>query len=187
MHRLPVPGESPSADFIAGAAAGAAGGLVAAWAMERFQVLFSRARGDDADAAQRATGREIEWTARTQDQLSGETGPATVRTAEALAGTPLEPRERAVAGPLFHYAFGAGVGAVYGALAERQPDVVRGFGIPFGLAVWAAADEAGVPALGLTRSPAERPASAHVYSFLSHVVYGAATEAVRRLLRGTPR
>jgi hypothetical protein len=55
--------------------------------------------------------------------------------------------------------------------------------VPFGLAVWAVADEGIVPAPGLSRSPRECSTGLHADSFTSHVVYGATTEFVRGLLR----
>lgn len=179
--RLSVSASPSASSLVRGAAIGALAGVAGAFAMERCQIAFSRLSGDGADAAQRATGRADEWSARTQDQLSG-TPPATVRAAEAILG-PLDAEGRRAAGPLFHYAFGAGAGAVYGMLAEQHAEVTRGLGVPFGLAVWGAADEVGAPALGLSRAAAERPPRAHMYSLLAHIVYGATTESVRRALR----
>jgi hypothetical protein len=174
-----------------GFVAGAVGGLVAAWAMERFQARFSQATGDALDAAQRRSGHAPAWSGRSQDQVSGEPRPATVRTADAAAvatvGRRLEPSEQDAAGPLMHYGFGTAVGAVYGALAETRPELTRLGGVPFGLGVWASADEMAVPAAGLSAAPWERPLRAHTYSMLSHAVYGLTTEAVRKLVRARLR
>ena len=123
--------------------------------------------------------------------MSGESRPATVRTADAAAvatvGRRLEASEQDAAGPLMHYGFGTAVGAVYGALAETRPEITRLGGIPFGLGVWASADEIGVPAAGLSKSPWDRPLRAHTYSMLSHAVYGFTTEAVRKAVRARLR
>jgi hypothetical protein len=174
-----------------GVVAGALGGFVGAWAMEQFQVRFSRATGDAADAAQRRSGHAAAWSGRSQDQVSDEVRPATVRTADAAAlatrGRPLKPFEQDAAGPLMHYGFGTAVGAVYGALAETRPELTRLAGVPFGLGVWASADEVGVPAAGLSSAPWERPLRAHTYSMLSHAVYGLTTEAVRKMVRARLR
>ena len=83
-----------------------------------------------------------------------------------------------------HYTFSATTGMVYGALAELTPAATIGFGLPFGAAVWAIADEAMVPLFGLSKPPTEYPLSKHLYSLASHLVYGATTEATRRLVRG---
>jgi uncharacterized membrane protein YagU involved in acid resistance len=170
-----------------GVIAGALGGLVASWAMEQFQSRFSQATDDGADEVQRRSGHEARWSARSQDQLSGQPEPATAAAGNAAAitavGRPLTVGEENAVGPFMHYAFGAVVGALYGAIAESRPGVTRLAGIPFGMGVWATADEVGVPAAGLSSSPWERPLRAHTYSVMSHAVYGLTTEAVRRLVR----
>jgi putative membrane protein len=172
-----------------GVLAGAVGGFAAAWAMEQFQARLSEATGDGVEQAQQVSGRPSAWDGRSQDQLSGALEPATVATADAgtalVLGRPLDADEWSTAGPLMHYAFGVTVGAVYGALAETRPEVTRLGGLPFGLTVWSAADELGVPLLGLAPPPQDRPLRAHAYSFLSHVVYGVTTEVVRYTFRGS--
>lgn len=166
-----------------GAVAGAIGGLAGSWTMEQAQALTSRASDDGLDRAQHATGRPAEWSARTQDQLSGDE-PATVQAAEAILQRPLDAAEREVAGPVLHYLFGLGVGALYGMLAETRRQTTRGFGTGYGMAVWATADQFGVSALGLASPPSDRPRRAEAYSTISHLVFGATLEAVRRTVRG---
>jgi putative membrane protein len=56
-------------------------------------------------------------------------------------------------------------------------------GLPFGAAVWVIADEAVVPALGLSKSGKDYPLSTHVYAIASHLVFGLTTELVRRNVR----
>lgn len=122
---------------------------------------------------------------------AGEGEDATVKTAGALArrvtGDPLPEDSKPLAGQLVHYAFGGGVGAFYGGVAEIVPRVTRGFGVPFGLAVWLGAHVITVPALGLAEFPARRPLTAEAPELGLHVVYGAVAELVRRLLRGGVR
>ena len=170
-----------------GLVSGAVAGLVASWAMEQVQARVSQAADDGADLAQRASGHASTWSARTQDQVSGQARPATVKAADAaiepLAHRPLSPDEQDVAGPVMHYVFGASVGAVYGVLAERRPDVTRLGGIPFGLSVWATADQAGISALGLAPPPWLRPPRAQQYALVSHVTFGLTAELVRRAVR----
>jgi putative membrane protein len=91
--------------------------------------------------------------------------------------------EKEKAGAATHYAMGVGSGAIYGAVAEVMPLATVAEGLPFGAAVWVIADEGVVPALGLSRSPTEYPASIHAYSLASHLVYGLTTELVRRAIR----
>jgi len=149
-----------------GVAAGALGGLVASYAMNQFQAVTKKLSADGQGEAEKNGGED-----------------ATVKTAEAITGAlghPLSKEEKKVAGPLVHYAFGTAMGAVYGALAELSPRVARGAGVPFGTAVWLGADEVAVPALGLSKKPAESPPSVHAYALASHLVYGLATDLVRR-------
>ena len=83
-----------------------------------------------------------------------------------------------------HYAFGGGMAALYGAAAEIAPRVTRDAGLPFGLTVWLGAHTIAVPALGLAPTITRSPARMEVVEFAAHLVYGAVTEVLRRLLRG---
>src|SRR5687768_7794340 len=60
---------------------------------------------------------------------------------------------RQKAAPLMHYAMGAISGAAYGRSAERTGLPAFGAGLPFGAAVWIAADEVAMPLLGLSKLP----------------------------------
>jgi putative membrane protein len=161
-----------------GLAAGVAGGLVASWVMEEFQALWGKV-AESLEASGGGGGSK---------GGGGEQEPATVKAAEAVSenvfGHELTEGEKDVAGPAVHYAMGAGSAAVYGVLAEFAPEVTAGAGLPFGAAVWLLADEAAVPALGLSKGPTEYPLSKHAYSLASHFVYGLTTEFVRRGVRG---
>jgi len=84
---------------------------------------------------------------------------------------------------LVHYGFGAVVGALYGAAAESVPMVRRGFGLPFGAAVWLGAHVIAVPPLGLAEPPVRQPMGKEAEELGLHFVYGSVTELVRRLLR----
>ena len=176
-------------DVMKGLAAGVAGGLVAAWAMNQFQAWWSRA----------ATGTERSHGAQSLQQGAppGSVAPgrpaederldATERVASALsegvAGRELSEGEKEAGGALVHYAFGAATGAAYGAAAEFAPAVTAGAGAPFGALVWLAADEGVVPALGLSKPPTEYPLWIHAYALASHAVYGLTAEVVRRAVR----
>jgi putative membrane protein len=111
---------------------------------------------------------------------------ATVKVASAilrLGGRTLAENEKPTAGTIVHYAFGASVGAIYGALAELAPRITAGIGLPFGLAVWLGAHVITVPALGLAEPPTRRPVGKEAEELGLHLVYGLTTEIVRRLLR----
>ena len=111
---------------------------------------------------------------------------STVKVASAvtsLVGHRLTDDQKARAGSAVHYVFGASVGAVYGAVAEVVPRVTAALGLPFGIAVWLGAHVIAVPALGLAEPPTRRPVAKEGEEFALHLVYGAATEVARRLLR----
>jgi putative membrane protein len=154
-----------------GVAAGVAGGLVASYVMNQFQAVTKKLSAGEGNGGGQGEAAKNE----------GE--DATVKTAEAITGAfghPISQDEKKVAGPVVHYAFGATMGAVYGALAELSPTVAKGAGVPFGTAVWLGADEIAVPALHLSKKPAESPPSVHASALASHVVYGLTTDLVRR-------
>lgn len=168
-----------------GALAGAVGGLAGAWAMVQFNHAIGGGgfRAGDAHAHRRVNARPNDTDATFPDE------PASMQLASAIArpiiGRPLNEREKDVGGPIMHYLFGACMGAMYGAAAETEPSTTAAAGIPFGAAVWLAADEIGVPLAGFSSDPQDYPASRHAAAFASHVVFGLTVEAVRRVLRGT--
>lgn len=175
-----------------GLAAGVVGGLVASWTMNQFQALWSKlAEGEERSHGaqsmqqghpQQGIGRELQ--AEGKDEAEDD---AAERLANAISvgisDRELTKSEKDVAGTVLHYAMGATSGALYGALAEALPGVTAGAGLPFGAAVWVIADEGIVPAVGLSKSPAEYPLSIHAYAFTSHLVFGLTTELVRRAMR----
>ena len=143
-----------------GALAGLAGGLAGSIALTQFQNL---------------------WTRLAPPSGGSHGDPATVKAARSLFPFP-ENRKKA-AGNLLHYSFGTLNGAAYGAAAEVSPSVAACRGTLFGATLFAVADEALVPAFGWSKPPNAYPLSAHVYGFASHLVDGAATDAVRRMVR----
>ena len=56
-------------------------------------------------------------------------------------------------------------------------------GLPFGASVWLGAHVIMVPALGLAAPPTRQPPAKEALEFVLHLVYGAVTEVVRRLVR----
>jgi hypothetical protein len=170
-----------------GVVAGAIAGIAGALAMNQVQRVAARVgRGreaDDATIGLPRTGRGPQ-PAQAIGNASDDATALIANAVTSTVGIPLStPRTKQVAGEFVHLAFGAVTGAVYGAAVELNPRMRAAAGVPFGLAVWALADEGIVPALGLKRSPRELSPGLHAYSFTSHVVYGAATELVRSALR----
>jgi len=171
-------GETGEANILKGALAGAVGGLVASWTMNEFQKVWAAAEkqitgGNQGQGGQNGNEDAEDATMRTADRIS-----------QALQGHHLTKAEKKKAGPVVHYAFGALMGAVYGASVEVNPAANALAGIPFGAILFAAADEVVLPVLGLSDKPAAYPLSTHVYGLVSHAVYGVTTETVRRIVRG---
>jgi putative membrane protein len=153
--------------------------LVASWTMNEFQKVLSAAEKQITGGQRGQQG----------DQKGGEDAEdATMKTAnrisELVQGRHLTKAEKKKAGPVVHYAFGALMGAVYGASVEVNPAANALAGIPFGAILFAAADEVALPAWGLSDKPAAYPLSTHLYGLVSHAVYGVTTETVRRIVRG---
>ena len=102
-------------------------------------------------------------------------------------GHGLSKEQKDIGGQVFHYAFGATNGALYGAASEISPRLTLGAGLPFGAAIWVVADELVVPALGLSKWPQNYPAKKHASALASHLVYGLTTHAVFNVLRNVTR
>lgn len=177
--------ESPRPELGKGFLAGLIGGLVASCVMEQFQNAWNA-------VASRLQRRRIDRgeSPQSPEQTSNEDAqsePATVKAAELISEKllrrPLPEHAKQAAGEVVHYAFGSALGAAYGVLAEWQPRVTAGRGLPFGAVVWLVGDEIGVPAMGLSKPAREYPLSIHLYALASHLVYGATTEIVRRGVR----
>jgi putative membrane protein len=156
-----------------GLIAGALAGAAASWVMERFQEQWLLREGNAGE------------TPGNMGALGAE--PATMRAADALAeavtGAPVPAQRRELAGEAMHYATGAGVGGVYGVLAEIAPGPTFSLGAVYGTAVALGVDEALLPALGLAKPARDVRPSEHAYNLASHVVYGLTLEGARRILR----
>lgn len=161
--------------------AGLAGGLVASLAMERFQRALGRI-SPDLGGAPGGGGQQYR-----KPQSEPATYAAADAVAQAIAGRNVPPADKPAAGAAIHYAFGGAVGAIYGAAAARTPDITAWGGVPFGATVWLIADEMGMPVAGLAKPPTDYPLKDHATSLVSHLLYGAATEVVRRAIVTTLR
>jgi len=157
-----------------GLVAGLVGGLVASWAMNRFQDVWFKL----SESAQ-----PEEQGAEAQSTNDDTTVKAASAISEGLFDHKLTTDEKKIAGPAVHYSLGTGVGGLYGAVAEVVPEVTSAAGLPFGMAFWLIVDESAVPMLGLSKGPTQYPVSTHAYALTSPLVYGLTAEAVRRGLR----
>jgi uncharacterized membrane protein YagU involved in acid resistance len=163
-------------DLLRGAATGAIAGLVASYAMNK---VHSALHPPDPKPPS-GTSPRIKEKKQAED-------PATVKTAGAVSQRvfhhQLNKREKAIADPVVHYAYGASMGAIYGAAAEITPLVTAARGMAYSTAIWLFGDEIAVPALGLSKPPTEYPAKTHGEALLAHLAYGVVLEATRRFTR----
>lgn len=168
-----------------GLIAGAIGGLAASWVMNVFM--------EKAGPAVTHVAQHLDGTAH-QPQTSEPSDnnepkiDATMKTADALysaatGGGHLSLEAKQKGGPVVHYAFGALMGALYGAAAEYSDWARAGFGTAFASALFTGADIIAVPAFNLSGSSEDAPVSSLASPFSAHVVYGITTEAVRRTVR----
>jgi hypothetical protein len=165
---------------IKGAVAGAIGGACGAYTMELFQTWWN-------DMEQRAAPRRRAHAVKdgAVDQVRDD--PATVKVAERVVKKVLDadlPEElKPAAGEAVHYATGATIGAIYGAVAEVLQPARMFNGLAMGAVVWWTADNMFVPAQRLGTAPEQTPPSTHAYALTSHLVYGFTTELVRSIVR----
>lgn len=72
-----------------------------------------------------------------------------------------------------HFAYGAGMGALYAGLAEQLPGPPAARGVVFGLAVWAGSYLGWLPAAGIRAGSTKQPPRREAIMVAAHVVYGA--------------
>jgi putative membrane protein len=163
-----------------GAVAGAIGGLAGTLAMNYSQRLWTLAA--DGAPPDSAAGKHDarDWQERHERQNSNEI--AAQKVADATVDRYLTERELSVIAPIIHFSFGALVGALHGASAEKRTGAPAS-GVGLGTGLWLAADEIAMPLLGLSRSTLRRPLQMHLQSFAAHLVYGVVAERVRRVVR----
>ncbi|MBT9331421.1 DUF1440 domain-containing protein [Paracidobacterium acidisoli] len=117
-------------------------------------------------------------------RVQGQTPPP-VLFAEQLAGHPLSGAERQAAMQGVHWAFGALAGAVYGILIEYEPTLGAWKGAAFGIALNRITHESLLPKLGLAAPKGQQPTQERISEWVTHAVYGIATDAVRRAARSS--
>jgi uncharacterized membrane protein YagU involved in acid resistance len=173
-----------------GIAAGLVAGLVGSWAMNKFQSLWTpRQNRENSNTAGQPDTRQAQDDRREvppDDPIRDDedaTSKLAGKIAQVVFHRELNRDQRRALSPFVHYGFGAFAGAVYGGIAEFFPRASFGAGLPFGSALFIAADELGVPAMGLSKGPSQYPLSSHLYGLASHLVYGATAELLRRTLR----
>ena len=156
-------GKKSSSDVVRGMLAGMVGGLAGSCAMVLYMEAVSKAvNGDRPPQGDNVTEKVADLAMRTM--------------------TREEPSEQAkqTGGAIVHYGFGTIVGAVYGAAVEYLPFANSGFGTLYGTTLFVVADEFSLPQLELAHWPADESVLDQLGHLGAHLVYGVATEVVRR-------
>ena len=167
-----------SKHLVRGILAGVAGGLAASWVMNEFTSTL----GPKLSKAVETPAEQQELNLQSDDE------DASMKAADRIVetvtgGRHLSHAQREIGGPIVHYSMGAVMGGIYGALAEYTDVARAGFGTTFGGVLFATADLLGVPAMHLGPWPDEYPVSSLASPLAAHLVYGATTELVRRIVR----
>lgn len=105
------------------------------------------------------------------------TVPAVTRTDNMLALPARARNSKAV------WAEGALAGAAYGAVAEFYPEATTKEGAGFGMALASLKQDGSLASLGLSPAPTSKTPREQARQITLHVVFGVATEAVRRTVR----
>jgi hypothetical protein len=166
--------------FLKSTIAGMIGGLVGSWAMNQFQSGVSTVQ-----EAWKKSDHHRQRPQGSRPSSSDESATALLakRMSQAILGRDLTPDELRIAEPLVHYGFGTISGGVYGFMTEFAPMTKKAAGSLFATALWLVADEIAVPKLRLSKPATAYPPEAHAKALASHLVYGFATEEVRRGIR----
>jgi putative membrane protein len=145
-------------------------GVVASFAMDRFQAAVAALTASDDDG---------------DEQSEPATQKAADAVSTALIGREVPAADKPLAGQAIHYALGVGLGVAYGIAAEFRPAIASGYGVGFGIGTATLLDEAAVPAVGLGAAPWRSDLPTTLYGYVSHIVFGGAAELVRRQVRTT--
>jgi putative membrane protein len=131
-------------------------------------------------------GRSHTLVAKLVPKSSSSGEDATERVANAVArkftGRKLGRSRKKMGGQIVHLAFGAGMGALYGLLADAFPAITAGGGTALGTGLYVGAHGITVPLLGLAPSPIRNGPAQESPEFAAHLVYGLVTETVRKVL-----
>lgn len=175
-------------EILLAAATGAVAGTLATYIMDKSVEAVLGATDQDGRAD--LTEEELHQgsarsKANVEENLEGEpsTMQLTGQLAQAVLDRPATRRQRELGGYVFHYAYGATAGALYGGLAGSWTTITRGAGVPYGTAVWLVGDEAMITLLRLGRTPDQTPARSHVTSLLGHWAFGVALHLFHGVLQ----
>jgi hypothetical protein len=165
--------------LLAGFAAGIIGGIVATWALDKYQqgAVTATRRAEAVANAEPDLSRQQEDQLREQQRAHAE---AAHRIAKSTVGRKLNRTQQRKAANIVHYGAGALAGGIYGLTAELLPGVRRWYGMGYSKFIFLGAAEPLLPWLGLSSAQKAQVTPAGLPAPL---VFGAALETTRRFLR----
>jgi hypothetical protein len=164
--------------FVLGLVGGAAGVCAMNTFMAHSSELFKKLPGDDLAAEPRSASL-VGKQHREGESSTAALGRILYR--QAAGSEPQSEELKSTLSNLVHWGYGIAMGGAWGALCGESSEVKDG--VAYGSALWLAGDEAAVPLLGLSSSPASFPPSLHAQTFAAHCIYGAVTAATTGLLQ----
>lgn len=148
---------------------GAAAGLVAAFAVDGLRRVI--------DAEERRQGAVA---ARTAGHPPGALADSAVRR---LGRQGLGSYTRARAGRMLRYGMAAILGATYGTAAEmKSQKLMKIIGLAFGVSLAQTMEQGTLPAPAVRDEPYRYRITFHFYGLVSHLVYAATVETLRRVV-----
>jgi hypothetical protein len=150
------------------AVAGAAGGAIAAFAMQQFVSLWHCTKGQKAEDG--AFGLDREADVNAAQKLWHFLFEESLSEAEALK-----------IARMMHYGYSVAASAGYAVLAGKNQAVRAGFGTVYGVVLWLVGDEIGITIMRLS-DPRSKSKASHIVALAAHLVFGSVTELSRKSL-----
>jgi hypothetical protein len=165
--------------LLGGLAAGVIGGIVATWALDKYQqgAIEATRRAEAAANTEPILTRQQEDDIRETHRAHAETAQ---RIVKSTLGKKLSRSQRHNAAAVIHYAAGALAGGAYGLAVEVLPVVRRGYGTGYANIIFLGGSEALLPWLGLAP---KTQAQATPAGLPAPLVFGAVLESTRRVMR----
>lgn len=161
---------NPLKGIIYGTLAGAAGSA----AMDGYWALVRNIAGDRPE--QKPKGRGSHEKDEPSTQVIAD------KVSEALTGHEVPKKDKAAAGVSVHYATGSVYGTLFGVMAARSPKMGLLAGLAYGILIWLFLDEITLRVLNIAPDPEKVPPTEHLQAVGAHLVYGASTALLARLL-----
>jgi len=144
---------------------GVVAGAIGTWVMDRVTTVMW-----DRESAEDKAREEAAWP------HGKPSVPNLVDLGSRITRVRFSPTARPRVEQVTHYLLGIGPGALYALLRHRLPVIGAGYGVVYGLILFAVNDELINTVLGLSGPPAAYPMAAHLRGLVGHVALGVVTD-----------